>query len=88
MTKFSKELGTCHINFLHRISLKGQAIIDFLVELSTEQPKLLSSSTDVNNPNVWTLYVDKLNNMHGNGLDTILGFPEGIQIEHIIHVLY
>lgn len=82
MAKFSRDLNTHQINFLLRVSIKGQVITDFLVELLAEGPNTLSTIANMDDPNLWTLHVDGLNNMYGSGLGIALIVLEDIQIEH------
>lgn len=86
MAKFRMELDTHHIDFLARISIKGQAIADFLVELPVDDLTKSPPSANNNNPNLWTMYVDGSNNMHGSELDIVLTSTEGTQIEHHIRL--
>lgn len=48
----SKYLGTDHIDFLPRVSIKDYIIADFLVKLSSEEPNTLSTTTDMDDPSM------------------------------------
>lgn len=77
LTKWALELSEYEIYFEPRVSLKVQAVADFVVELMPSQV-----ATDLKQQ--WTLYVDGSSNEKGCGARTLLQSSEGTRFEYAL----
>ncbi|XP_075640390.1 uncharacterized protein LOC142612155 [Castanea sativa] len=85
-------LSEFDIVFVTSKAIKGQAIADYLVDQSLNDPKLSESffldkdvmalEPESNNVELWhwKLYFDGATNSTGNGVEAVLVFPKGQQI--------
>ena len=97
MIKWAIELGEFDIQFIPRPAEKGQAIADFISELtpSTAQstPEAVTETVlldeldaerfDTSTP-VWGLHVDGSANQQGCGAGLVLTTPDGLKIEYAL----
>ena len=60
MAKWKQELGDYHIEFHPRISIKGQVIADFLVEMPCHDNEPITPKPK--DAELWTLYTDGSDN--------------------------
>ncbi|XP_020412920.1 uncharacterized protein LOC109947377 [Prunus persica] len=97
LIKWAIELGEFDIQFVPRPAEKGQAVADFISELtpSTAQPtaelvtetgtpmEVDAKRLDTSRP-VWVLHVDGSANQQGCGAGLVLTTPEGLKIEYAL----
>lgn len=77
LMKWSLELSEYDISFEPRVSIKGQAVADFMAELTPNQ-------LATNSKQQWTLYVDGSSNEKGCGARILLQSPEGTRFEYVL----
>ncbi|KAI5350813.1 hypothetical protein L3X38_003704 [Prunus dulcis] len=101
LIKWAIELGEFDIQFVSRPAEKGQAIADFISELtpSTAQPtpgtvtetglpnELDAERFDTSTP-VWGLHVDGSANQQGCGAGLVLTTPDGLKIEYALRFAF
>lgn len=81
MVKWVVELGEFDICCQPRTTIKGQAFINFLVELTSPE------SDEGNPPGLsWTLHVDGSSTASANGAGLLLTTLEGVKIEYAIRL--
>ncbi|XP_034206019.1 uncharacterized protein LOC117620035 [Prunus dulcis] len=97
LIKWAIELGEFDIQFVPRPAEKGQAVADFISELtpSTAQPtpeevtetvlpdELNAERFDSSTP-IWVLHVDGSANQQGCGAGLVLTTPDGLKIEYAL----
>ncbi|KAI5355931.1 hypothetical protein L3X38_008826 [Prunus dulcis] len=97
LIKWAIELGEFDIQFIPRPAEKGQAVADFIFELtpSTAQPtpeevsetvlpdELNAERFDSSTP-IWVLHVDGSTNQQGCGAGLVLTTPDGLKIEYAL----
>lgn len=76
MVNWLIELGEHDISYRSRTTIKGQALVDFLVELTLAEM--------MNNEDKWTLHVDGSSTALSSGAGLLLSTPEGLEIEYAI----
>ena len=82
LMKWAIELSEFDIRYKPKTAIKGQILIDFVMEFtSTERAK--DTQTTPNLP-IWKLSVDRATNAQGSGVGLILTSPEGIDIEYAL----
>ena len=84
------------IVFVIRKAIKGQAIVDYLVDQSLNDPELLESlfpdedvmepSPDSVEPWHWKLYLNGVANFTENGVEVVLVSPKGQQIPVLVNL--
>lgn len=89
LATWAMELTQFTLEFHPRTSIKGQALVDFVVECSFSEPDSLDavvgSVTDVQLVHTsWTLYVDGSLTSDVNGVRVILTSPEGFKVQQAI----
>ncbi|KAI5337466.1 hypothetical protein L3X38_016737 [Prunus dulcis] len=97
LIKWAIELGEFDIQFVPRPAEKGQAVVDFISELtpSTVQPtpEEITETILPDEPNVerfdtstpiWGLHVDGSANQQGCGAGFVLTTPDGLKIEYAL----
>ncbi|XP_022158591.1 uncharacterized protein LOC111025048 [Momordica charantia] len=77
LMKWAMELSEYDIQFEPRTALKGQAMADFIAELT---PPLQSAKSDL----PWTIYVDESSNERGCGAGILLLAPSGERFEYAL----
>ncbi|XP_022146375.1 uncharacterized protein LOC111015604 [Momordica charantia] len=77
LMKWALELSEYDIQFEPRTALKGQAVADFIAELT---PPPLSAKSDL----PWTIYVDGSSNEKGCGAGILLLAPGGERFEYAL----
>ncbi|XP_060960721.1 uncharacterized protein LOC133031270 [Cannabis sativa] len=80
LMKWAVELSEFDIQYLSQITIKGQALEDFLVEIMPEQ---IPYEGDFDKSD-WLLKVDGSSNIRGSGLGIVLLSPEGEMLEQSI----
>uniref|UniRef100_A0A803Q8K4 RNase H type-1 domain-containing protein n=1 Tax=Cannabis sativa TaxID=3483 RepID=A0A803Q8K4_CANSA len=80
LIKWSIELGQFDITYNPRTSIKGQALVDFLIEgkISKEDP-LVKNDTET-----WKLYVDEASNENGSGAGLIMMSPDNFKFHYTL----
>ena len=79
-------MGDYHIEFRPRISLKGQVIADFLVEMPCHDNE--PTTPRPVDAKLWTIYTDGSDNRDGSGAGFVLISPEGVQWEFSIRLTF
>ncbi|GKV24937.1 hypothetical protein SLEP1_g34474 [Rubroshorea leprosula] len=76
---WSVELSEYDLKFQPRTTIKGQAVVDFLVVC-------LSATVEerAHEYPIWVLYVDKATNIEGSGAGVVLVGPDGFKSEHAL----
>ncbi|GKV12351.1 hypothetical protein SLEP1_g23506 [Rubroshorea leprosula] len=73
------ELSEYDLKFQPRTTIKGQALVDFLVECRQ------TAAEETTPPHsMWALYVDGVANVEGSGAGAVLLGPNGFQSEHAL----
>ena len=82
LTKWVIELSEFDIRYKPRTAIKGQILVDFVMEFTATTP----SETTQLTPNlpVWKLSVDGAANAQGSGAGLILTSPEGVNVEYAL----
>ncbi|KAI5345996.1 hypothetical protein L3X38_013875 [Prunus dulcis] len=90
LIKWSIKLSKFHINYRHRLALKGQAMTDFIKEFTpnimfaeqatSPNPDTTGQAepTTIRGPG-WALHVDGASNVHGTGAEVVLSSPTGLR---------
>ena len=82
LMKWAIELSEFDIRYKPKTAIKGQALADFVMELT---PAELAEDTRATlNLPIWKLFVDGAANAQGSGVGLILTSPEGIDIEYAL----
>ncbi|GKV19153.1 hypothetical protein SLEP1_g29446 [Rubroshorea leprosula] len=76
---WSVELSKYNLKFQSRMTIKGQAVANFLVECVSMTVKEKASEHPV-----WVLYVDGAANVEGSGVGAVLVGPDGFKFEHAL----
>ena len=82
LMKWAIELSEFDIRYKPKTSIKGQVLVDFVMEFTSVE---LAEDTQMT-PDlpVWKLSVDGAANAQGSGVELILTSPEGIDIEYAL----
>ena len=76
------ELREFDIRYRPKTAIKGQVLVDFVMEFTSAEPaKDAQTTTDLS---IWKLSVDGASNAQGSGAGLILTSPEGIDIEYAL----
>ena len=99
LTKWAIKLGEFDIKFISRTTVKGQAIIDFVVEftyltkalgMTTDVPSTSEGHTKDDEPtdpnNIWSLRIDGFSNVNGSGAGVILESPTGEKVSYVLRI--
>ena len=101
MTKWAIELGEFDVKFMPRITIKGQAVADFVAEFSyptkvfgsenvtssTLRKQLVDSDpTDPNN--FWNMRIDGSSNVNGSGAGIVLESPTGEKVRYALRLQF
>ncbi|XP_074368007.1 uncharacterized protein LOC141708331 [Apium graveolens] len=83
------ELSQFNLSFIPRITIKAQALADFIIECNfpEDEPRPMSidpESSNDNNPGAWALKVDVSSTNERSGEGLILKSPEGFTIQTAI----
>ena len=82
LMKWVIELSEFDIRYRPKTAIKGQILVDFVMEFaSTEPAKDAQATTDLS---TWKLSVDGATNAQGSGAGLILTSPEGIDNEYAL----
>ena len=80
--KWVIELSEFDIRYKPKISIKGQVLVDFVMEFTLAEPaKNTQTTTDLP---IWRLSIDGAANAQGSGAGLILTSSEGIDIEYAL----
>ena len=80
--KWAIELSEFDIRYKSKTAIKGQILVDFVMEFtSAELAEATQSTSDLP---IWRLSVDGAANAQGSGAGLILTSPEGIDIEYAL----
>ncbi|GKV48590.1 hypothetical protein SLEP1_g55388 [Rubroshorea leprosula] len=79
LIRWRVKLSEYDLKFQPRTTIKGQAVVDFLVEC-------ISATVEEKAPEhpVWVLYVDGAVNVEGSGAGAVLVGPDGFKSEHAL----
>ena len=82
LLKWSIELSELHISYQPRITIKAQALVDFIAKFTYGvplEPKVEApgEQDQVDDLAKWKLYVDGSSNQHGCGVGLVLQTPSG-----------
>ena len=101
LTKWAIELGEFDIKFIPRTTIKGQAVADFVAELSyptkvfrsenaiPSTPRMQPVDSDPTDPsNVWNLRIDRSSNVNRNGAGIVLESPTGEEICYALRLQF
>ena len=80
--KWAIELSEFDIRYKPKTAIKGQVLVDFVVEFTSAEPAE-NAQTPTDLP-TWKLFVDGATNGQGSGAGLILTSPEGIDIEYAL----
>lgn len=69
--KWAVELGQYEITYKPRMTIKSQAIADFIVDFASRTNEILN----IKKNHQWTLEVDGASNTRGGGIDLALTSP-------------
>lgn len=94
LQKWAIELGEHDIQYKPRVSIKGQAVADFIVEMaentqdvSTDVP-IVSENPSSDSPFLpdkqWTLFVDGASSTDGSGAGLLLCDPTGVELTYAL----
>ncbi|KAK8923701.1 hypothetical protein KSP39_PZI019443 [Platanthera zijinensis] len=81
LAKWSVELSEFDISFVPRLSIKAQAMADFLADYVVEV-----AEEQLTRPVPWKVVVDGASGRHSLGVGVILESPQGIRIEQTVVV--
>ena len=80
LMKWAIELSEFDISYKPKTAIKGQVLVDFVMEFTSAEPaKDAQTTTDLS---IWKLSVYGASNAQGRGAGLILTSPEGIDIEY------
>ncbi|XP_061357931.1 transcription factor MYB15-like [Gastrolobium bilobum] len=82
MINWVVELSEFVISYEPRQAIKSQTLADFILELTPPNEK------GEGNEGLWTIYVDGSSNSKGSGAGVIVESPEGVSIEHSLHLAF
>lgn len=82
MLQWAIELSEYGINYQPRLSMKGQVMADFIVEV----PQPLTPGKESCRVGWWILHVDGASRSSGSGVGLLLESPTGEQLEQSIHL--
>lgn len=86
LTKWAMDLGDHDINYHDRVTIKGQELADFLLEIPRDFQQEVIGTTRQGCPEEktdqqWTLYNDGASSKEGSGAGLILTSPMGEEIK-------
>ena len=82
LMKWAIELSEFDIRYRPKIAIKGQVLVDFVMEFTSAEPaKDAQATTDLS---TWKLSVDGASNAQGSEAGLILTSPKGIDIEYAL----
>ncbi|GKE46497.1 reverse transcriptase domain-containing protein [Tanacetum coccineum] len=84
MQKWSIQLGEFGIHYRLRVSVKGQVLADFIVEIPEEEGQDDSAKEEEPLPARWTLFMDGSSCVDGCGAGVILTDPEGVEFTYAL----
>ena len=80
LIKWAIELSEFGIRYKLRTVIKGQILVDFIMEFTPTEPTETTQLT-LDLP-IWRLSVDGVANAQGSGASLILTSPDGIDVEY------
>ena len=80
--KWAKELSKFDIRYKPKTAIKGQVLVDFVMEFTSAEPA--ENAQTITDLPIWKLSVDGASNAQGSGAGLILTSPEGIDIEYAL----
>ncbi|KAL5753025.1 hypothetical protein ACOSP7_023200 [Xanthoceras sorbifolium] len=82
LTKCAIELSEFDVSFKSQTAIKGQAIVDFIVEFTEPIIDIIfPAGTEESNGYPWKLHVDGSSNSHGSGAGVVLTTPDQDEVE-------
>ena len=101
MTKWAIELGEFNINFMPKMAIKGQALVDFMekfiytttalcgaTDTSSTSVECKKDDKPIDPNNVWSLRIDGFSNVNGSGAGVILESPIGEKISYALRLKF
>ena len=82
LMKWAIELSEFDIRYRQKITIKGQVLVDFVMEFTSAETAKDARTTT--NFFAWKLSIDGASNAQGSGTGLILTSPEGIDIEYAL----
>ena len=84
LIKWAIELNEFDIRYKPRMAVKGQVLLDFIVEFTpSDTPAQPTETTQLaTDLSIWRLSVDGAANSQGSGASLILTSLDGIEVEH------
>nr|GEV31009.1 reverse transcriptase domain-containing protein [Tanacetum cinerariifolium] len=80
----SFELEEHDIHYRPRTSVKGQILVDFIVERLEDDPSDIPMENEEELPNPWILFTDESSCIDGSGFGLILTNPEGMKFTYAL----
>ena len=82
LIKWAIELSEFDIRYKSRTTIKGQILVDFIMEFTTVEP-VEATQLKPDLP-IWRLSVDEATNAQGSSAGLILNSPYGIDVEYAL----
>ncbi|GJS78492.1 reverse transcriptase domain-containing protein [Tanacetum coccineum] len=84
LQKWSIELGEYDVHYRPRTSVKGQILVDFIVEHPEDDPLDTIMEAKEELPDPWTLFTDGSSCIDGSGAGLILTNPKGAEFNYAL----
>ncbi|GJU34058.1 reverse transcriptase domain-containing protein [Tanacetum coccineum] len=84
LQKWSIELGEYDIQYKPRISVKGQILVDFILERPKDDSLAAPMEVEEELLDPWTLFIEGSSSIDGFGAGLILTDPEGIEFTYAL----
>nr|GFA44304.1 reverse transcriptase domain-containing protein [Tanacetum cinerariifolium] len=84
LQQWSIMLGEHNITYRPRTSVKGQILVDFLIEMPGDASQAVPAAATQEEP--WTLFTDGSSCVDGSGAGLILTNPEGVEFTYALSV--
>ena len=86
LIKWAIELSEFDIRYKPRIAVKGQVLVDFIMEFTPSNTSMKPTETTQVVPDlpIWRLSVDGATNSQGSGAGMILTSLDGIDVEYVL----
>ena len=82
LIKWAIELSEFDIRYKPRTAIKGQILVDFIMEFAPA--KLVEATQLTPDLPIWRFSVDEAANAQGSGVGLILTSPDGIDVEYAL----
>ena len=89
MLNWGVELGEFDIKFVQRTALKGQSLVDFVVECSIPTPpEDAENGPSRKDDRVWIIHIDESSNGQGSGAGVVMQSPDDHTFKHAIRFMF